>query len=80
MEAVMQIFFLKVEKVAFILRLNSVRTVRRLIDRKELAAVKAGKEWRVPVEALVKLLGNEPLSQEYLLKVIAHVAAQSPPT
>lgn len=47
-----------VQDVADVLRIHP-RTLRRMIQRGELAAVKVGKEWRIPGNALDHLLSSQ---------------------
>ena len=49
---------LKLSEVAEILRVSRA-TVLRLIKTGQLRAIKVGKQWRVPEEALKALIGGE---------------------
>ena len=46
-----------VKEVAQILK-TTCQQVRRMIQNEELAAVKVGREWRIPVERLEEFLEN----------------------
>lgn len=76
--------FLSVDEVARQLRLEP-RTVRRLIRRGEIPAVKVGKQWRVPADALAGLRAEaraaaaEPLfmtTEEFLRLPVENLPVQ----